>query len=145
MPSLRCPHKKAWGIDYSKDSEQTCQIFKLCAVIKSNMSKNYRKFCILFCRLLIFFKINFLEKILTGLPSECQTVWIQIRLDKMSGLIWVQTVCTLIYKTSGVRYFTDILRNMGAIRLIAISGRPSSWKNQNTPQTFRSDYVIHRQ
>ena len=26
-------------------------------------------------------------------PSECQTVWIQIRPDFMLGLIWVQTVC----------------------------------------------------
>ena len=27
------------------------------------------------------------------LPSGCQTVWIQIRPDILSGLIWVQTVC----------------------------------------------------
>ena len=26
------------------------------------------------------------------MPSECQTVWIQIRPDMLSGLIWVQTV-----------------------------------------------------
>ena len=41
-----------------------------------------------YCRLLIFFKINFLKKILSGLPSECQTVWTLIR----PSLIWVQTV-----------------------------------------------------
>ena len=29
----------------------------------------------LFCRLLIFFKINFFRKILSGIPSECQTVF----------------------------------------------------------------------
>ena len=40
----------------------------------------------------IFFKINFFEKILSGIPSECQTVWIQIR-PNISGLIWVQSVC----------------------------------------------------
>ena len=40
-----------------------------------------------------FYKINFFKKILSGIPSECQTVWIQIRLDILSGLIWVQTVC----------------------------------------------------
>ena len=28
-----------------------------------------------------------------GTLSECQTVWIQIRTDILSGLIWVQTVC----------------------------------------------------
>ena len=27
------------------------------------------------------------------MPSGCQTVWIQIRPDILSGLIWVQTVC----------------------------------------------------
>ena len=47
----------------------------------------------LFCRLLFFFNINFLKKILSGIPSECQTDWIQIRPDKRSGLIWVQSVC----------------------------------------------------
>ena len=26
------------------------------------------------------------------MPSECQTVWIQIRPEVFSGLIWVQTV-----------------------------------------------------
>ena len=35
----------------------------------------------------------FFGKILSGIPLECETVWIQIRPDKMSGLIWVQTVC----------------------------------------------------
>ena len=40
-----------------------------------------------------FFKINFFEKILSGLPSECQTDWIEIRPDALSGLIWVQSVC----------------------------------------------------
>ena len=27
------------------------------------------------------------------MPSECQTVWIQIRPDILSGTIWVLTVC----------------------------------------------------
>ena len=47
----------------------------------------------LFCCLWIFvFKLNF-SKNLSGIPSECLTVWIQIRPDILSGLIWVQTVC----------------------------------------------------
>ena len=54
----------------------------------------YLVFCMLFCSLVIFFKINFFfEKILSGIPLECQTVWIQIRPDILSGLVWVQTVC----------------------------------------------------
>ena len=43
------------------------------------------KFFILFCQLF--------QKIISGKPSECQTVWIQIRPDILFGLIWVQTVC----------------------------------------------------
>ena len=44
------------------------------------------------CCLLTFFKINFLKKNL-GALSACQTVWIQIRTNILSVLIWVQTVC----------------------------------------------------
>ena len=42
-----------------------------------------------------FFQNQCFWKILSGIfiPSECQTVWIQIRPDILSGLIWVQTVC----------------------------------------------------
>ena len=36
---------------------------------------------------------NLFRKILSGIPSECQTDWIQIRTDILSGLIWVQNVC----------------------------------------------------
>ena len=32
--------------------------------------------------------------------SECQTVWIQIRPDVASGLIWVQTVCKSYQQTT---------------------------------------------
>ena len=39
-----------------------------------------------------FFKINFLKKPL-GTLTKCQTIWIKIRTDRMSALIWVQTVC----------------------------------------------------
>ena len=35
----------------------------------------------------------FTKKNLSGILLECQTVWIQIRQDILSGLIWVQTVC----------------------------------------------------
>ena len=39
-----------------------------------------------------FSKINF-SKPSSKMPLECQTVWIQIRPDNLSGLIWVQSVC----------------------------------------------------
>ena len=49
-------------------------------------------FSFFFCHLLIFSNQLF-KKILSGIPSECQTVWTLIRSDDSSGLIWVQTVC----------------------------------------------------
>ena len=44
-------------------------------------------------RLLTFFKIKFLKINHLGPPSECQTVWIQIKTDILLAFIWVQTVC----------------------------------------------------
>ena len=32
--------------------------------------------------------------------SKCQTDWIQIRPDVLSGLIWVQTVCIIYQQTT---------------------------------------------
>ena len=48
-----------------------------------------------FCRLLFFlnFQNQLFPKIISGTPSAYQTVWIQIRPDILSGLIWVQTIC----------------------------------------------------
>ena len=43
-------------------------------------------------RPLIRFKINFLE-IKSGIPSECQTVWMQVRSDRRSVLTFAHTVC----------------------------------------------------
>ena len=40
-----------------------------------------------------FFQNQIFRKILSGIPFECQTDWIQIRPDILSGLIWVQSVC----------------------------------------------------
>ena len=43
------------------------------------------------CRFI--FQINFFEKILSAIPSKCQTDWTRIRPDVLLGLIWVQSVC----------------------------------------------------
>ena len=40
-----------------------------------------------------FFSKSTFCKIISGIPSECQAVGIQIRPDFLSGLVWVQTVC----------------------------------------------------
>ena len=44
-------------------------------------------------RLLTFFKKKFLKINHSVPPSECQTVWIQIKPDILVVLVWVQTVC----------------------------------------------------
>ena len=40
-----------------------------------------------------FFQNQLFRKILSGIPSECLTVWIQITPDILYSLILVQTVC----------------------------------------------------
>ena len=41
------------------------------------------------CGLLTFFQIHLFQKLLTGIPLECQTVRIQIRPDTLPGQICV--------------------------------------------------------
>ena len=42
-------------------------------------SLNAVLFCLLFCQLLIFVKINIFKKIISGISSQCQIVLIQFR------------------------------------------------------------------
>ena len=41
----------------------------------------------------VFIKYQLFRKILSGITSERQTVWTQVRPNNLLGLIWVQTVC----------------------------------------------------
>ena len=70
-----------------------------------------------FCCQLIFFQINFFQNILSGIPYECQSVWIQIRPDLLLGLVWVQTVCKVYQQKKladkSYKYFEDILKCRG--------------------------------
>ena len=50
-------------------------------------------FIVFFCSCFFSFQNQLFRKIISGIPSECQIVWNQIRPDNMSGLIWVQNVC----------------------------------------------------
>ena len=52
----------------------------------------YYSFTLYYCAI-----FNSLNAESFSIPSGCQTVWIQIRPDILSGLIWVQTVCK-VYK-----------------------------------------------
>ena len=49
-----------------------------------------------------FFQNYHFQKIISGTLSVCQTVWIQIRTDNLSVLIWVQTVCKGYQQTTKV-------------------------------------------
>ena len=51
---------------------------------------------------IFFFQNQLFRKILSGIPSECQRVWIQIRPNILSGLVWIQTVCKGYQQTTPV-------------------------------------------
>ena len=84
---------------------------------KSNLNSlpagYFQSFCCLI--FMIFFKINLFWKILSGIQSECQTVWIQstiIRPNILLGLIWVLTVCIDYQQTTLVGkelYFATLI------------------------------------
>ena len=61
-----------------------------------------------------FFQKYSFKKILSGTLSECQTVWIQIRTDILSVLIWVQNVC------EGYQQTTKIATSMERVKTIEI-------------------------
>ena len=56
--------------------------------------------------LLIFFQKQLFRKIHSGIPTECQTIWIQIMPNILSCLIWVRTVCKGYQQTALVGKFT---------------------------------------
>ena len=60
-------------------------------------------------RLLTFFKIKFLKINRPWIPSECQTVWIQIKTDILLVFIWVQTVCKRLLADDKINHCKLIL------------------------------------
>ena len=69
----------------------------------------------IFAYFLAIFKINFFLRIISEHSLECQTVWIQIKPDNMSGLIWVQTVC------SGHQQMTKVVTCRQTVNTRAVS------------------------
>ena len=58
---------------------------------------------------------NSLSAGLFPIPSGCQTVWVQIRPDILSSLIWVQTVC------KGYQQMTKVLACWQRVKYIKTS------------------------
>ena len=57
---------------------------------------------------ILFSKLTFSTN-LSGIPSKRQTVWIQMRSDILSGLIWLQTVCDGYTITTLVNVYVDLV------------------------------------
>ena len=76
----------------------------------------------LFCHLWIFFKNLKL--------TEYQAVWIQIRSDVLSGLIWVQTVC------KGYQLMTKVATSSDRVKSSFF------WQTANSDQTKQMHRLI---
>ena len=64
------------------------------------------KWWILFVNCCFFSKSSFWKNS-SGIPSECQAVWIQVRSDDLSGLNWVQTVFKSSQTTLVLRHWVN--------------------------------------
>ena len=101
-----------------------------------------------------FFQNQLFRKNLSGIPSECQTDWIQIGPDILSGPIWIQSVCKGYQRTALVdkswlkvhlrllavnflpQYFITLLFSLTCFQTITRRKRPKSG-----PKTrFQSDF-----
>ena len=69
------------------------------------MLNKFPWFCL---RLLIIFKINIFKQFFQEY-HQCRTVWIQIRPDILSGLVWVQTDCKDYQQTALASGSSDIV------------------------------------
>ena len=104
-PALRFPLKFTTSLIAEPSVHN---VFKLFACLHTG------SFCI-FVAYRFFFPKSTSLKILSGKPPECQTVWIQIRSELLSGLIWVQAVSNSYQRTTliGKRKFENMWKNTG--------------------------------
>ena len=88
-------------------------------------------FCMLYVVCCLFLNQLF-QKILSGTQSECQTVWIQIRSDILSGLVWVYTVCKDMSRQQNLQ-----LAGKGLIIIGTTSANPRIQINKDFSLKFR--------
>ena len=78
-----------------------------------------------------FFQNQLFQKIISGMPSECQTLWILIRPDILSGLIWVRTVSKGYQQTRVSSVNWRLLSTLqGSITAVADGKKVSSFKSK---------------
>ena len=74
-------------------------------------------------KLLSYLSKSTFQKILSGMPSEWQTVWIKIRPDKMSGLTCIQIVSKSYQQTTqGNKHFKKTTWNSFLSRTVTMQG-----------------------
>ena len=76
---------------FSKPSVQT--------LIKSHLMRHF-SWVFTVCEGICLSLVNLFFLNIYGKPTECQTVWVQIRPDGLSGLIWVRISCKCYQKTT---------------------------------------------
>ena len=65
----------------------------ICKSVYFDQLLEFQILLLLFLHILLLCHILLFGCWIFSIPLGCQTVWIQIRPDILSGLIWVQTVC----------------------------------------------------
>ena len=88
-----------WVQTVCKGYQQTTKL----PLARKESNKDINSACLaifkLFCHLSIFFKIKIFRKLFQKY-HQSQSVWIQIRPDILSGLIWFQALCTGLKQTT---------------------------------------------
>ena len=66
----------------------------------------------------VFFQNCLFQEIFSRTLLECQSVWIQIRTDVLSVLIWVQTICKGYQQTTKVAACKEIVEHVDMCEVI---------------------------
>ena len=88
------------GVDPNQLASEDSNFFLLNVIFIGFWKQSRSRSAGLFLSSSDFSQNQHFRKILLGIRSECQTIWIHIRPDILSGLIWFQTVCKVYRQTT---------------------------------------------
>ena len=86
-------------------------------------------------------KLTF-SKILSRILSDCQTIWTQIRTDKMSVLIWVQTICISYQQTTKVSTGKERVKEVLVYTFDSVFSFSSSASSSSIPRSRSSSNAM---